>query len=88
MRCLRGPCETDVHAGTDLKPEPPVTPVAMGKATRGVNVNPGTSFISAYLASLMFTFPTLRCSPSNWRGRRVNNAGPRMHGGAEQRSEI
>ena len=22
--------------GTDLKPEPPVTPVAMGKATRGV----------------------------------------------------
>ena len=24
--------------GTDLKPEPPVTPVAMGKATRGVEL--------------------------------------------------
>ncbi len=25
-------------SGTDLKPEPPVTPVAMGKATRGVDL--------------------------------------------------
>ena len=25
--------------GTDLKPEPPVTPVAMGKATRGVELS-------------------------------------------------
>ena len=24
--------------GTDIKPEPPVTPVAMGKATRGVEL--------------------------------------------------
>ena len=24
--------------GTDLKPEPPVTPIAMGRATRGVEL--------------------------------------------------
>ena len=53
MRCLRGPCETDVHAGTDLKPEPPVTPVAMGKATRGVEPRTVADLDEKQLASWM-----------------------------------
>jgi hypothetical protein len=39
--------------GTDLKPEPPVTPIAMGKATRGVELASVDDVDEAQLASWM-----------------------------------
>ncbi len=39
--------------GTDLKPEPPVTPVAMGKATRGVEPRTVADLDEKQLASWM-----------------------------------
>lgn len=39
--------------GTDLKPEPPVTPVAMGKATRGVELTSEKELDERQVASWM-----------------------------------
>ena len=39
--------------GTDLKPVPPVTPIAMGKATRGIEVASLDELDEAQLASWM-----------------------------------
>lgn len=39
--------------GTDLKPEPPVTPVAMGKATRGVELKTASDIDEKQLAEWM-----------------------------------
>ncbi len=39
--------------GTDLKPEPPVTPVAMGKATRGVELKAAKDLDEHQLAAWM-----------------------------------
>ncbi len=39
--------------GTDLKPEPPVTPVAMGKVTRGVELKNAKDLDERQLASWM-----------------------------------
>ena len=39
--------------GTDLKPEPPVTPVAMGKATRGVELASAKDLDEKQVASWM-----------------------------------
>lgn len=39
--------------GTDLEPEPPVTPTGMGKATRGVELESGDDIDEGQLASWM-----------------------------------
>jgi hypothetical protein len=39
--------------GTDLTPVPPVTPVAMGKATRGVEIGSSDELDALQLASWM-----------------------------------
>ena len=39
--------------GTEIKPEPPVTPIRMGKSTRGVELASGDDFDERQLASWM-----------------------------------
>ena len=56
--------------GTDLKPEPPVTPVAMGKATRGVEPRTVADLDEKQLASWMKQAATMPLVSAAKKARR------------------
>src|SRR5689334_23031262 len=52
-RAFVGDVKSMVRLGTELKPEPPVTPIGMGKSTRGVELASVDDFDERQLASWM-----------------------------------
>ena len=57
--------------GTDLEPVPPVTPVAMGKATRGIELASLDELDEAQLASWMQQAATMPFETAQQRRRKI-----------------